>query len=86
MRREGKVIKEKSIKHSDSDTDTDAAYDPYNAAQYSPVMSVISGALALRNTCGCRSGYFAVRLIKVFTVDSTAPGSKVRSKRQKGMR
>jgi hypothetical protein len=38
-----------------------------------PVMRVIRGALALRNTCGCRSGYLAVRFMKVFTVDNTAP-------------
>jgi hypothetical protein len=38
-----------------------------------PVMRVMRGALALRNTCGCRSGYLAVRFMKVFTVDNTAP-------------
>ena len=36
-------------------------------------MSVISGAFALRNIWGCRSGWLAVRLMKHFTVDSTAP-------------
>lgn len=36
-------------------------------------MSVISGAFALKNIWGCRSGWLAVRLMKHFTVDSTAP-------------
>jgi hypothetical protein len=40
-----------------------------------PVISVISGALALINTWGCSVGCCAVRFKKHFTVASTAPNS-----------